>query len=653
MAGVRNGAGAEVIESDTGTHQDATANGYNGAVVPNAGRYIWSAAWARWTRVGASGLASVIDQMDTKVTGETYETTEDATLQWAFSDESGRLFFTSEDLRNAGLQVDEYETTDTSADLMFIDATGRVLNYLGGDTGTGEVIAARGNLPTLVDRLNVSADADGYPVDYIWGAWYLRETRMRLRALARSEAMKFGVAIIGDSWSQNPARWSGPVGEALIAAYGTYGSGWIGFGYPAGQTYLRNGNIRPAVYAITTPTGFTPSYNAADTADIAMLTATAAGATVNVTGPDGDTSFLLHYVGSADGVVRYRWNNGAWSDNVSLADGLAPIGREQVVNGTFNADIVGWSDASDAGGAIAWNAAGTLSLTNTTGTPRARQAFATEVGQTYRLTFRVPSASGGTYALGSALAGSQYGTQTVSGGGSLELVFTATTTTTYLQFHRTGTGTFQVDDVSLRQVLATGGVRTVALTGKPAGAFSLDIETVSGTVYLCGLTCERAGSGVLVHKIAATGSHANHWASRNADKWKSGFAALGEVNLAVIMFGTNDQPNYSVSTFKTNMTTMVDRIRAVNPTADILIVAPCENQRANTRPMSSYARAARQVAVARKCAFLDLQYVFGENAADYAAGSARPWFNVDLIHPEPLTGGRAIADAVLRLLTQH
>ncbi len=56
MAGARNGAGAEVIETDNGTHLDATANGYNGAVVPNAGRYIYSTTWGRWVRIGASGL---------------------------------------------------------------------------------------------------------------------------------------------------------------------------------------------------------------------------------------------------------------------------------------------------------------------------------------------------------------------------------------------------------------------------------------------------------------------------------------------------------------------------------------------------------------------------------------------------------------------
>ena len=79
---------------------------------------------------------------------------------------------------------------------------------------------------------------------------------------------------------------------------------------------------------------------------------------------------------------------------------------------------------------------------------------------------------------------------------------------------------------------------------------------------------------------------------------------------------------------------------------------PCENGRANSTPMGDFAEALYELAVEQKCAFMDLQYLFGDSFSEYAATSPRAWFNADLIHPEPQTGGRAIADGVLRLLTQ-
>ncbi|TBG38531.1 hypothetical protein ELG78_16765 [Rhizobium leguminosarum] len=530
IAGTRNGQGAEVIESDAGTHLAATSTGYNGASVPNAGRYTWNSSWSRWVRIGSSGLASVLAALETVPTSEEYETTDD-TIKWAFSDGLGRILFSSADFDKPALTSEIYESTDPENSVVFIDEAGRVLAKVGGgdevpaDTGPSEeMIAARGSKTTLGARLDVSIDAAGWPIDYEWGSWYLRETRMRLRCLKRAEAMKFGIAILGDSWSHNATRWSGPVAEALTAEYGSYGSGWIGFGYPNTSTQLRNGSVLTGLYSTTVPSGaWTSTYYTANTADAALLTSSSAGANLQVSGPAADTTFILHYVGTADGVVRYRWNGGAWSTNLALPDG-SPAGT----------------------------------------------------------------------------------------------------------------------------------VQTVALTGKPAGAWTLQIEVVSGTVNLCGLTCSRDASGVLVHKLAATGSHSGQWAALDATKWQAAYAALGQVNLGILMYGTNDQRSVFIPDFKTNISTLIDRMRAVTPSTDILLVPACENGRTdNPRPMSQYIAAMHEVAATKKCAFLNLQPLFGELYADYAPGSARPWFFSDTIHPDPPTGGRVIADAILRLLTQH
>ena len=198
---------------------------------------------------------------------------------------------------------------------------------------------------------------------------------------------------------------------------------------------------------------------------------------------------------------------------------------------------------------------------------------------------------------------------------------------------------------------AGSGPLTAALTGLPATAWTLEIEIVSGSSTLFGLDVRRSTSGVRFHKLGATGSRAEQWATVNAAAWQTGLAALAP-NLVVIMHGTNDQgSSRTPSAYRTDIDTIITRVRAAAPAADILLVAPCENQRANSVAMADYADQLQELAVLRSCAFLDLQPFFGLLPVDYAAGSARPWFNADTIHPEPASGGRAIVDAIHRLLT--
>ena len=60
-SGEFDGQGGEVLDADTGTHSQATATGYDGTTVPNAGRYVWSDGWSRWVRLGDTGLAGKAD----------------------------------------------------------------------------------------------------------------------------------------------------------------------------------------------------------------------------------------------------------------------------------------------------------------------------------------------------------------------------------------------------------------------------------------------------------------------------------------------------------------------------------------------------------------------------------------------------------------
>lgn len=59
-----DGRGAEVLDSDQGTHLAASSGGYDGSSVNNAGRYSWNSSWSRWVRVGDTGLTSKVAKTD-------------------------------------------------------------------------------------------------------------------------------------------------------------------------------------------------------------------------------------------------------------------------------------------------------------------------------------------------------------------------------------------------------------------------------------------------------------------------------------------------------------------------------------------------------------------------------------------------------------
>lgn len=160
-------------------------------------------------------------------------------------------------------------------------------------------------------------------------------------------------------------------------------------------------------------------------------------------------------------------------------------------------------------------------------------------------------------------------------------------------------------------------------------------------------------AGIVVHKLGATGTRAQQWATVDATRWKAGLSVLAP-NLVMIMHGTNDQTSSRTKAqFKADIKTIMDRAIEVNPVADILLMAPPENQRGLATKISTYADAMYELAQEYKCAYLDMQPHFGVNPSDYAFGSLRPLFASDGIHPEPNTGGYAMKDAVLYALGEH
>lgn len=194
-----------------------------------------------------------------------------------------------------------------------------------------------------------------------------------------------------------------------------------------------------------------------------------------------------------------------------------------------------------------------------------------------------------------------------------------------------------------------------ALTGFPtSGAGTLYLQVVSGTCKPAGVNWKSAASGAIIHKLAATGSRMAQLAVQAATaSWKAAVAALG-IDSAIVMHGTNDQgAGASTTQFATDGTTVMTALQTSIPGLDRLWAMPPENQRTtNTFQMKAYKAAAAPAAAVLGVAFLDQQRNFGDPDAptEYGAAGATPLFNVDLIHPEPSTGGRSLVDGFIRFL---
>lgn len=192
----------------------------------------------------------------------------------------------------------------------------------------------------------------------------------------------------------------------------------------------------------------------------------------------------------------------------------------------------------------------------------------------------------------------------------------------------------------------------ISLSGIPSSSdWSFELEVVSGTVTVCGIDTRNssAWNGIITHKLGATGSHSRHWAEISETSFVNAIKSLG-LDSAFILLGTNDQAALSPAEFEANLRVIIQRLKKANSNIDVVLVCPCENLRSNTTPMSDYSQKMRNIANETGCGFIDLQTVFGVNPQSYGSASDRPLFNSDGIHPEPMTGGRAIVSSLFRFV---
>jgi len=112
------------------------------------------------------------------------------------------------------------------------------------------------------------------------------------------------------------------------------------------------------------------------------------------------------------------------------------------------------------------------------------------------------------------------------------------------------------------------------------------------------------------------------------------------------MLGAYDQAAvYNEKSFAFYLQDMINRRRATVTNRPIMIVMPPDNRRANASPLDFYSREARRIAALNNCTFVDLQWMFGNNVAEYDLS----WWS-DTIIPNLAEGGPALVAGILRAL---
>ena len=171
-------------------------------------------------------------------------------------------------------------------------------------------------------------------------------------------------------------------------------------------------------------------------------------------------------------------NQGGYSEQQFYFDNL-------ITNGTFDADISGWTDASSGSSSISWNSSGYLSL-NAVSSSRG-------IART-----TIPTVAGNTYSLEATNEGSttswQVNLSTFAGGGDIlsgpsnqldkSVTFVAVGTTTHISLiSNTPTGSSIIDNVSVFNTDGTDVIHTMPKGWKPKDVFEDGLLQREGSAH--------------------------------------------------------------------------------------------------------------------------------------------------------------------------
>ncbi len=198
-------------------------------------------------------------------------------------------------------------------------------------------------------------------------------------------------------------------------------------------------------------------------------------------------------------------------------------------------------------------------------------------------------------------------------------------------------------------VTGTDGVcEAVALSNVPGTAATLRLRRASGTIRLAGVNLKSATSGVVVHKLGASGSNSSQWAAVDLVEWAGHLTTLG-AQFVGILLGTNDASSGTIpSVVASNAENLMAAIKAEDFSIERLWIMPAERSTGSptTFPMTDYAEAVRIKALAGEFGFLNLQTSWGPDPDAYAFGEPGALMDSSNLHPATATGGLVTSNAV-------
>ena len=183
------------------------------------------------------------------------------------------------------------------------------------------------------------------------------------------------------------------------------------------------------------------------------------------------------------------------------------------------------------------------------------------------------------------------------------------------------------------------------------GSHTVTVQVTSaGTtgVTIMGVDFRLSGSGVRLNTIGWAGAQAASYNNLNTTFWNAEVAQLGQINLITILLGGNEMSsNTAPTTYISNLTTLINRVKAIYPSADVLLISPVDNGlTGRTYTISQYVSVLQDFARINNYGFIDLYKQIGP----FSQANSRGLFNADLLHPTA-QGGRIMSDVVNSYLT--
>jgi hypothetical protein len=145
------------------------------------------------------------------------------------------------------------------------------------------------------------------------------------------------MGFVGDSWTATATYYLSVLAPLLLDRFGDGGIGYCSMGFPSltGPDWNNSGADARNEYARTYSAGWTSNYRAGSTSpDCSDIRSSTAGARFTLRNGGSNTNpplsgAKLHFTGTADGVIRWRWNGGYWSANTNVQGG---VGAQQFLD---------------------------------------------------------------------------------------------------------------------------------------------------------------------------------------------------------------------------------------------------------------------------------------------------------------------------------